>query len=233
MAFLLYGAANADKMDRLLNADTQTVHDLIHRLENKQQRSQQIPNLTDYMVVVGLAFSVTGFAHFFSDLIVPVIKLYAPNMERFSLTSGFFWLVITATIIGTLLSFTKVRHLETVGASRIGTVFLYIMVTTIGMQMDITAVFDSPGLFVVGLIWLLIHIVIMFVVARLIRAPFFFLAIGSDANIGGAASTPVIAGIFNAALAPVGVLLAIFGLAIGTYAGYICAILMQIVSPHV
>jgi len=53
------------------------------------------------------------------------------------------------------------------------------------------------------------------------------LAVGSQANIGGAASAPVLASLFNPALAPVGVLLAVLGLTIGTYGGLICAYLIQ------
>ena len=69
----------------------------------------------------------------------------------------------------------------------------------------------------------------MILIAKLIKAPFFFLAVGSQANIGGAASAPIIASAFHPSLAPVGVLLAVLGYAVGTYGAWLCGILMQAV----
>jgi uncharacterized membrane protein len=103
-------------------------------------------------------------------------------------------------------------------------------VATIGMHMDITSVFSDPLLFLVGLIWISVHAAIMLGVAKAIRAPVFFMAVGSQANIGGAASAPVVASAFHPALAPVGVLLAVFGYALGTYAGYLCGLLLRWVA---
>ncbi|WP_350542232.1 DUF819 family protein, partial [Psychrobacter sp. CAL495-MNA-CIBAN-0180] len=74
--------------------------------------------------------------------------------------------------------------------------------------MNVTAIFNNPGLFLVGAIWMLVHASIMLIVAKLIKAPLFYMAVGSQANVGGAASAPVVASAFHPSLAPVGVLLA-------------------------
>lgn len=147
-----------------------------------------------------------------------------------SLMSGFFWLIVIATTIGVLLSFTRARALEGVGASRWGSVFIYILVATIGMKMNLAEVFDNLGLFAIGIVWMLIHIIILLFTAYLIKAPFFFVAVGSQANVGGAASAPVVASAFSPALAPVGVLMAVLGYALGTYGAIICAWMMQMVA---
>ncbi len=142
-----------------------------------------------------------------------------------------FWIVVIATTLGVFLSFTRAKELEGAGASKIGSVFIYILVATIGMHMDIMAVFDDPGLFLVGLTWMLFHVILLTIVAKLIKAPYFFVAVGSTANVGGAASAPVIAAAFHPALAPVGVLLAVLGYVLGTYGAYLCGLLMGAVSP--
>ena len=98
------------------------------------------------------------------------------------------------------------------------------------MKMNALAILDSPGVFLLGLIWMLIHVSLLLIVAKIIRAPFFFVAVGSQANVGGAASAPVVASAFHPSLAPVGVLLAVLGYALGTYAAWLCGILMQFVS---
>jgi uncharacterized membrane protein len=130
-----------------------------------------------------------------------------------------------------ILSFTKMRNLEGAGASRIGSVMLYVLIATIGMQMNVMAIFRNPGILLIGLIWILIHAIILFIIAKITRTPFFFAAVGSMANIGGPASAPVIASAFHPSLAPVGVLLAVFGYVIGTYGAYVCGLMMQAVSP--
>ena len=139
-------------------------------------------------------------------------------------------LIVLSTTLAVALSFTKARQLEGVGASRIGSVFIYILVATIGMKMNILAIFDNPGLFLVGLIWMMIHAIMLIAVAKAIRAPFFFMAVGSQANVGGAASAPIVASAFHPSLAPVGVLLAVLGYAIGTYGAWLCGVIMQGVS---
>ena len=104
---------------------------------------------------------------------------------------------------------------------------MYILVATIGMKMDALSILENPGLFLIGIVWMLIHVSVLLLVGKLIKAPFFFVAVGSQANVGGAASAPIVASAFHPSLAPVGVLLAVFGYALGTYAAWFCAILMQ------
>ncbi|MBX0332674.1 DUF819 family protein [Pontibacter sp. HSC-14F20] len=232
MAVLLYGAGRSEKIDAFFKADSSAVNDLKNKIEKYRQSIMKIPTLPDIMLIAGVGFGITGIAHFFADIIAPWIEANAPELARFSLTSGFFWLVVLATTFGMLLSTTKARNLEGAGASRIASIFLYILVATIGMQMDVTAIVSQPGLFLVGIIWISMHMLLLFVVGKLIKAPFFFLAVGSQANVGGAASAPIVAAAFHPALAPVGVLLSILGYAVGTYGAYISAILMQLVAPQ-
>jgi uncharacterized membrane protein len=231
MALLLYGASRTVKINSWLKADDHSVTEIKDKIEAYQLQTMRIPKMADIIMILAVAFGVTGLAHLGADNFAPWITANAPYLSKFSLTSGFFWIIIIATTVGMFLSFTKVRTLEGAGASRIGSVLLYILITTIGMQMNIMAIFDNPGLLVVGLIWISIHAIIVFIVAKLTRTPFFFLAVGSMANIGGPASAPVVASAFHPSLAPIGVLLAVFGYVIGTYAAYVCGLLMQAVAP--
>ncbi|WP_298360367.1 DUF819 domain-containing protein [Runella sp.] len=230
MAVLIYGAGFANKIDRIFKADASAIEELKDRIDSEQKVSQRIPTVYDLVLIAAVGFGVTGLAHFFADYITPWIKINHPSLERFSLTSSFFWVVSIATMLGILLSFTRLRQLEFAGASRIGSLFLYILVATIGMKMDIFAVAENPGLFGVGIIWMSVHVMVTLGVAKLIRAPFFFTAVGSQANIGGAASAPVVAAAFHPSLASVGVLLAILGYAVGTYGGYLTGLMMQWVA---
>ena len=231
MALLLYGTGIDDKINKWFDADVSSIDDLKLRMEQYKEQIMRIPETNDTMRVLAIGFGITGIAHLGADTIAPAIKNAAPELARFSLTSGFFWLIVISTTFAILLSFTKLREMEGVGASRIGSIFIYILVATIGMKMDILSIFDNPSLFIIGLIWMTIHAILLIIVAKIIKAPFFFLAVGSKANVGGAASAPILASAFHPSLAPVGVLLAVMGYAIGTYGAWLCGILMQVVSP--
>lgn len=232
MAFLLYGAGINDKIDNWLQADSSSIDVLKNKIEAYQAQIMKIPNTADTMSVLSIGFGITAVAHFGADLIAPWIFQNAPLLAKFSLTSKFFWLIVISTTLAVFLSFTKARELEGVGASRIGSVFIYILVATIGMKMNILAIFDNPGLFIVGLIWMMIHAGMLISVAKFIKAPFFFMAVGSQANVGGAASAPIVASAFHPSLAPVGVLLAVLGYAMGTYGAWLCGVLMQLSSTY-
>jgi len=231
MAILLYGTGMDEKINKWFDADVSSIDDLKLKMEQYKEQIMRIPETNDTMRVLAIGFGITGIAHLGADTIAPAIKNAAPELARFSLTSGFFWLIVISTTFAILLSFTKLREIEGVGASRIGSVFIYILVATIGMKMDILSIFDNPSLFIIGLIWMTIHAILLIIVAKIIKAPFFFLAVGSKANVGGAASAPILASAFHPSLAPVGVLLAVMGYAIGTYGAWLCGILMQVVSP--
>ena len=232
MAFLLYGAGINDKIDNWLQADSSSINVLKNKIEAYQAQILKIPNTADTIKVLSIGFGITAVAHFGADLIAPWIFQNAPLLAKFSLTSKFFWLIVISTTLAVFLSFTKARELEGVGASRIGSVFIYILVATIGMKMNVLAIFDNPGLFIVGLIWMMIHAGMLISVAKFIKAPFFFMAVGSQANVGGAASAPIVASAFHPSLAPVGVLLAVLGYAMGTYGAWLCGVLMQLSSTY-
>jgi uncharacterized membrane protein len=230
MALLLLGIAKVEWIDKYFRADNSSVQALQEKMEHFSLQVARLPTTTDLFKVLGFGFGTTAVCHVLADSIAPWIEVNAPSLNKFSLNSAFFWLIVLATTAGVALSFTRARNLEGAGASKIGTVCIFILVATIGLEMDVLAVFEHPGLFLVGGIWMTIHVALMVVVARLIHAPYFFLAVGSKANIGGAASAPVVAAAFHPSLAPVGVLLAVVGYALGTYGAYLCGLLMQLVA---
>ena len=231
-AVLLFLAGRAKAFDRWTGADVSAIDDLQNRMESFQAQHARNPSLADLMVILGVGLGATGLAHFLTAPLVGWISSLPAEwrLQDYSLTANFFWIVVFATTIGLLLSFTRVRTLEGAGASKVGSAMLYVLIATIGMQMDLSALLDRPWLFLLGLIWILVHGGLMLIVAKLIRAPLFFLAVGSQANVGGAASAPVVASAFHPALAPVGVLLAVLGYALGTYCAYLTGLALRAIA---
>ena len=237
MVFLLLGIGKAKKIDRIFGADSSSVERLKEKMEGFAKKTARIPTTAELFVILGIAFGCTAISHAAADVIAPWMDGYKAGEndifqpKYLSFNKEFFWLIVIATGLGVALSFTRLRSYEGAGASKVGTIFIFILVATIGMGMDITAVWNQKALFVVGLIWMLIHVSLMLAVGYAIKAPYFFLAVGSKANIGGAASAPVVAAAFHPSLAPVGVLLAVLGYVFGTYGAWFCGILMRAVAP--
>ena len=233
MGFLLYGANISDKLDGWLKADNSAIEDLKQRVADYRASILEMPTLTKTFILMAVAFGGVAISHWGSDIVTPWMSTFKESLQAArldSLMSAFFWLIVFATTIGLGLSFTRFRKLEGVGASRWGSVFIYVLVATIGMKMNLSEVFENLGLFAIGLVWMAVHVLILLVVSKIIKAPFFFVAVGSQANVGGAASAPIVASAFSPSLAPVGVLMAVLGYALGTYGALICAQLMQLVS---
>ena len=238
MAILLIGIGKKEFINKWLQADTSAIEKLKDTVVNFTQKVKRNPSLTDYMIILSIAFGTVGLGHllaehlasFFNDIILNIDSNIMRNIFTF-LGSQFFWLVSISTLIAIVLSYTKAKNYEGAGASKIGSVFIYILVATIGMKMDLTMIFDNWGLIFIGIIWMSIHAILLILVAKLIKAPYFFLAVGSQANVGGAASAPIVASAFHPSLATVGVLLAVFGYAIGTIAAIGCTILLELAAP--
>lgn len=230
MAFLLYGASKSKKFDTFFKADSTDVDLLMQKMEARTQANARSPQTKDLIIMLALAFGGTGLASYLATPLANFITTNYPHLEQFSLTNVFFWIILFATLIGVLLSFTPAKKLEYAGASRIGSVLLYMLIITIGMQMDISAITGNLGLFVIGIIWMSFHALLLLIVGKLFKVPFFYFAVGSMANVGGVASASVTSAAFHPSLISVGVILAVFSYAIGTYAGWLTAMLMQIAS---
>ena len=240
MAILLIGIGKATKIDKWLKADTSAIESLKEKVTTYSKKVERNPSLTDYMILIGIAFGTVSIAHwgagYFSDLFKGFVNGMPVGLKRNSLTflsSSFFWMISITTLIGIILSYTPAKKLEGVGASKIGSIFIYILVASIGMKMDLALIFDNLGLLAVGGVWMLVHAGLLILVAKLIKAPYFFLAVGSQANVGGAASAPIVASAFHPSLATVGVLLAVFGYAVGTLGAVLCTVLMQAAAVQV
>ena len=235
MAIILLGVGKTKQIDKWLKTDTSAIETLRIKVTEFTEKITRVPTLNDYMIMISLAFSAVGISHFFGDEISTFLTSNfdaVSNQKSFLsfLGSSFFWMVVIATGLGIALSFTKAKNYEGAGASKIGGMFIYILVATIGMKMDLGKVLENPGLIAVGFIWITIHAALMILVAKLIKAPYFFLAVGSQANVGGAASAPVVAAEFHPSLTSVGVLLAVLGYVVGTGGALLCAYLMEIAS---
>mgnify|MGYP000149084330 FL=1 len=172
--------------------------------------------------ILGLGFLITLLSTYSGSYLTELIAITFLNQS--------FWTFFICTFMGIGLGLSPLKRLYTAGGDVIATLFLYFIIASIGLKISLSHLFSTPLLLFTGFIWISIHGLVIFVVGKWIKAPYHYMAIASQANVGGIASTSVIATAFSPILAPLGVILALLGYAIGTYGGYLSAILMQWVS---
>ena len=216
-AVLLYFAGRERQMDERLGADRRAIDVVREQVERFQASVLRPASLMDlvWILTIGLG----------STVVCTWVAKQLPNIG--TIITGFTWVVILVTTVGVALSFTPMRRLEGAGASRIGALFLYVLVMTIGAKADFRRLLDAPAMVAVGVVWMAVHAAFILGTRRLLRAPIFFAAVGSQANVGGAASASIVAAAFHPALAPVGVMLAVAGYVLGTYGGLLCAAILE------
>lgn len=219
MGVLLFAAGRAARIDRWTGADTSAIDDLKRRVTEFEAKHTKPPALDDLILIIAIGFLGMWLATLAGRQLGATVPFFSATV----------WKFIVVTLLAVGLSFSPARKLEGAGASRVGSLMLYLLVASIGAHADFTQMREAPMLVVVGAVWMLFHVAVLLLVARLIRAPVFFMAVGSQANIGGAASAPVVASAFHPSLAPVGVLLAVAGYVLGTYAGLACMALLKYV----
>ncbi len=217
---LIYLSTFQNAIDRRFSVDRSIIDELNARLDKiRRERSRPI-TLRDLAYMLSVAFGLGRLCLWLGGLLPEFGQVVGP----------FTWTIILVTALGMLFSFTPLRRFEDAGASRLGYIGIYIILASIGARADMSAVLKTPVFFAAGAVWILIHASFLATAARLLRAPVFFFATGSMANIGGTSTGPITASVYQSALAPVGLLLAVFGMLIGTYAALLCAHLCSLVA---
>ncbi len=225
MGLLLYFAGRHERVDAWFRADSSGIAALQQKMEAFHARVARNATLRDWLVILALAFGTTWIGHVAGQWLAD-----GPMAALRDYLNAFVWKILLVTAAGMALSFTRARELEGVGASQMGNLMLYLLISCIGAGADFAHLREAGWYLALGVTWMAIHAIVLIIVGRLIRAPFFYFAVASQANIGGAASAPVVAAAFSPTLAPVGVLLAIAGYALGTVGGYLCVQLCRLVA---
>ena len=218
MGIVILISGHQKAIDKWNNADTRIIDDLNIKMNTEDLKRPTSFNDLLMIVVIGLFFGI--FSLEMGKLI--------PDLGK--VITSFGWTIILVSLIGIFLSFTKLSDLNNVGASHVGNLFLYILLGTIGAKANITQIGDLPYYIAIGIFWIFIHAIILFLGGRLLKAPMFLIATSSQANIGGVVSAPIIATVYKKSLAPVGLLMGVIGNIIGIYAGLFTAWLLSLVG---
>ena len=161
-----------------------------------------------------------------------IVSLFAQYIAVFLPTSSFLttttWIVIIATLAGIIFAMTPLAKQS--GASALANMMLYLIVALIASRANFTELTEAPLYIFAGFVIIFIHVIIMLIFAKLFKLDLFSLGVASLANIGGVASAPILASAYSKALIPIGVLMAMMGYIVGTFAGLMVGKVLEIIA---
>jgi len=212
-----------ERWDAWVGADRKLLEDVTRRLEGlSASRGVQDTRWRHGLWLLGGGL-VAGSLCLRAGRLLPAIDSAGLSQEG--------WAFLLATFLGILLSLTPVARLERYGASRWGYLCLYLLLAAMGSRARLQYILQAPLLVGMAYLWVSIHAALLVVFGFVFRVPMFFLVTSSQANIGGTASTPIVAGVYQPRLATLGLLLAIAGNVVGTTAGILIAQACHWVHP--
>jgi uncharacterized membrane protein len=219
MALLIACVGLQKPFDKMIKADMQVMEELNQRLSRQESQEKRFSGVGILFILLTATFGV---------IIAKISALYLPVIK--SMISSYTWVIIVASCLGIILSLTPARRLEQENATKVGYWFLYFVLTTIGAKACIRDFSGALILIGAGFCVIALHGLILVTAAKILRAPMFLVVTASQANIGGPASAPVVAAVYQPALASVGLLMAILGNILGTYTGIITGYVCKLIA---
>lgn len=229
--FLLYSVKFHKKINRWLTGGKEIDYDMIDNEEEAREKKEKIGfPAVKLWVVLGITYAlVIILSKLCADSFAKSIGTDETNPWSF-LGKKSLWLILFSTSFGVILSFTNLfKHTIKIWTT-LGNGMLFFVIATIGLQLDLQNVKINSSFFIIGSIWLLIHLSVLLIGAKMLKAPWHYIAIGSQANIGGPASASVVASAFHPSLVSLGILLGVLSNLIGNYANLLAGFLFQFVT---
>ncbi|HLT56425.1 MAG TPA: DUF819 family protein [Bacillota bacterium] len=206
--FLFWLVPFASKFNKWAGAKTEYLDQL--QIDLKQENNGTV-GFKELLGLLGLSLLISAVSRYIGGVLP----------EVGAVINGTTWTVTIAAIVGLILAVTPVAKVP--GTMDMANIMLYVIIALIASNADFSQLLQAPIYIISGFFILFIHLAVMLLLAKLFKIDLFTLGIASLANIGGMASAPMLAGYYNRALIPVGVIMALLGSLIGTYAGLVVA----------
>lgn len=223
---ILLGSKNmAERFNRWTRVSGDRVR-LMEAAAGEVLEEERTPEMRDYIYLGAVAVGVTWLCTLLSRELFALMMANAPQFEV--ILSESTWRVLLITTAALALSATPVSRLP--GATQFGTAMIYVFVAGMGARASVAGFAQAPAFLLGAFIWISVHGAFCLLGAKLMRVDVHSAAIASAANIGGAASAPIVAAFHRPSLVPVSILMALIGYALGNYFGWAAAHLARFVA---
>lgn len=212
LPILLASKNFADRFNKWANVHEDRIRmmDSAAELVAEEERT---PLMREYIYLAAIAIGVTWIAAALAPILFSATLKVAPGMEV--VLSQSTWRILLITTIALALSATPVSNLP--NATALGTAMIYIFVAGMGARATVAGFSQAPAFLLGAFIWIFIHGAFCLLGAKIFRVDVHSVAIASAANIGAAASAPIVAAFHRPSLVPVSILMALIGYALGNY----------------
>lgn len=220
IALLLLMVRYASKWNNAVKADTSKLQAVADAAAAEVAKEKKQAGGADWIFLIGLSLIVSAISQYVGACLNGVLRDVGLAMfDKGSMTTLF------VTVLGLVCAMTPLGKVPAV--EELSSVYLYAVVSLLASTASVTDLLAAPMWVVYGFFILAVHVILMFFLSKLFHWDLCMVSTASLANIGGAASAPIVASAYDASYAGIGVLMGVLGAAVGNFAGMICGAILK------
>lgn len=220
IALLLLMVRYASKWNNAVKADTSKLQAVADAAAAEVAKEKKQAGGADWIFLIGLSLIVSAISQYVgASLNGALWDVGLAMFDKGSMTTLF------VTVLGLVCAMTPLGKVPAV--EELSSVYLYAVVSLLASTASVTDLLAAPMWVVYGFFILAVHVILMFFLSKLFHWDLCMVSTASLANIGGAASAPIVASAYDASYAGIGVLMGVLGAAVGNFAGMICGAILK------
>lgn len=220
IALLLLMVRYASKWNNAVKADTSKLQAVADAAAAEVAKEKKQAGGADWIFLIGLSLIVSAISQYVGASLNGALRDVGLAMfDKGSMTTLF------VTVLGLVCVMTPLGKVPAV--EELSSVYLYAVVSLLASTASVTDLLAAPMWVVYGFFILAVHVILMFFLSKLFHWDLCMVSTASLANIGGAASAPIVASAYDASYAGIGVLMGVLGAAVGNFAGMICGAILK------
>lgn len=220
IALLLLMVRYASKWNNAVKADTSKLQAVADAAAAEVAKEKKQAGGADWIFLIGLSLIVSAISQYVGASLNGALRDVGLAMfDKGSMTTLF------VTVLGLVCAMTPLGKVPAV--EELSSVYLYAVVSLLASTASVTDLLAAPMWVVYGFFILAVHVILMFFLSKLFHWDLCMVSTASLANIGGAASAPIVASAYDASYAGIGVLMGVLGAAVGNFAGMICGAILK------
>lgn len=223
IALLLLMVKHADKWNNSVQADTSKLQAVADAAAVEVAKEKKKATAADWIFLIGVSLLVSAISQSVGASLNTMLKGVGLAMfDKGTMTTVF------VTVLGLVCAMSPLGKVPAV--EELSSVYLYAVVSLLASTASVTDLLSAPMWVVYGFFILVVHVIGMYILSKIFHWDLCMVSTASLANIGGAASAPIVASAYNESYAGIGVLMGVLGAAVGNFAGLICGYILKMMA---
>ena len=223
IALLLLMVKHADKWNNSVQADTSKLQAVADAAAAEVAKEKKKATAADWIFLIGVSLLVSAISQSVGASLNTMLKGVGLAMfDKGTMTTVF------VTVLGLVCAMSPLGKVPAV--EELSSVYLYAVVSLLASTASVTDLLSAPIWVVYGFFILVVHVIGMYILSKIFHWDLCMVSTASLANIGGAASAPIVASAYNESYAGIGVLMGVLGAAVGNFAGLICGYILKMMA---